>query len=287
MKQHSEIHTISKQNKRFQKLLKEIHDCPKRIFIRGTLPPSDTLYLSVVGTRKITSYGHQTINALIPPIALSGVVIVSGLAFGVDKAAHVAAIKAGGKTVAILPGGVDHHSVAPKSHCGLADEITQNGCLISEHPQGTATHAGSFPIRNRLIAGMSRATLVIEGTCKSGTMVTASLALRENRDVLCVPGSIFSPQTAGPLSLLKQGAIPIRNVEDLFESIGISRQESDNKRHQQERTPILNVLDLGPHSIDDIASILNLPAKTIMQRISSLEIQGLVTSNDQYIYTKI
>ncbi len=284
MVNNREIQIINKQDTRFPQLLKEIHDCPERIFIRGALPPSDAYCLSVVGTRKITSYGKQVINAIIPPLVNAGVVIVSGLAFGVDAAAHRATLSSGGRTIAILPGGVDIESVAPKTHFELANEISKNGCLISEHPPGTPTHAGSFPVRNRLIAGMSHATLIIEGTCKSGTMVTASIAVRENRDVLCVPGSIYSPQSAGPLSLIKQGATLVRDAKDIIEALNIKIAD---KPISTQRTPLLNILNDGPLNIDEIATKLDLPAKTIMQQIGSLEIHGLVTSHDRYTYMKI
>jgi DNA processing protein len=283
----NELTVITQQDKRFPKLLKEIHDCPERIFIRGKLPPNDALCLSVVGTRKITSYGFRMVEQIIPKLVNHGIVIVSGLAFGVDAAVHRSTLNAGGLTIAVLPGGIDTRSIAPRSHVSLANSIVNSGCLLSEHAPETKTYASSFPVRNRLIAGMSKATLMIEGTERSGTMITASLALRENRDVLCIPGNVDSPQSAGALSLIRQGATLVRNSDDILEALGVSIKVTDKLAIPDHLKLIMDLIQIKPTNIDDIASKLSLPAATIMQNVCELELGGHISSQDRYHYSMI
>ncbi len=281
------VSSINITDNQYPALLKEIHDPPQRIFIRGQLPPKDALCLSVVGTRHMTRYGLHAVETLVPPLARLGVVIVSGLAFGVDAAAHRATLSANGYTVAILPGGIDDASIAPSTHRTLAHEILEHGgCLLSECLPGTKTHKGSFPIRNRLIAGMSKATLIIESTCASGTMVTAAHAVSENRDVLAVPGNINAPYSQGPLTLLSRGAILIRSFEDLALVLGIEYKTGTPREVTQELQPLYDVLQ-SPHTVDDLAIKLHRPAQDILARITQLELQGLVRSTDAFSYVRI
>lgn len=270
----------------FPILLRELHDPPARLFVRGALPPPDTLCLSVVGTRHMTRYGEEAVRALVEPVARAGVCIVSGLAFGVDAEAHRAALRAGGRTIAVLPGGLDDASIAPRTHLNLAREIVaHNGALLSEHPDGTATHAGSFPIRNRLIAGLSKATLVVEGALKSGTMVTAALALREHREVLCVPGPIHAPQSQAPLTLLATGATLVRNADDIFEALGIDHiARTPEHALPDNLRPIANLLRVQPRTVDQLAIALNAPAASVLTQLSNLELLGAVSSPDRHTY---
>lgn len=268
----------------FPALLREMHDPPAHLFVRGTLPPQDTLCLSVVGSRRMTRYGEEAIRALVEPVARAGVCIVSGLAFGVDVEAHRAALRVGAGTIAVMPGGLDDASIAPRTHLNLAlDIVAHGGALVGEHPDGTPTHAGSFPVRNRLIAAIAKATLVVEGTLKSGTMVTAALALRENREVLCVPGPIHAPQSQAPLDLIRRGATLVRTADDIFEALGISHLAQTLERNiPDDCRPVADLLRAQPRTVDQLALALNAPAAQILTQLSQLELLGVAASTDRY-----
>lgn len=267
-------------------LLKEIHDPPSRVYVRGTLPPPDALCVSVVGTRRMSAYGRRVVALLVPPLARAGAVIVSGLAFGVDAAAHEAALAAGGQTVAVLPGGVDDASIVPRNHFGLAQNIVNHrGALLSEHPDGTQTHAGSFPVRNRIIAGLSRATLIVEATNKSGTMLTARLAMDENRLVFAVPGPIDQPGSEGPHRLIKDGAIPITSVDDLFQALDLTQLTLNLPSASPEQSAILSTLTREPLTVDALVALTSLPTQNVLAALTELELQGRVTTQDRQTYS--
>ena len=171
--------------------LKEISDPPPLLFLRGKILPADERSVAVVGTRRATAYGREAAASLTRDLARNGVTIVSGLARGIDAIAHRAALEAGGRTIAVFGSGLD--VVYPAEHAKLAREIEESGALSSEHPLGTKPTARHFPLRNRLISGMSLGTLVVEAPKDSGAMWTVRHALEQDREVFCVPGSIFSP----------------------------------------------------------------------------------------------
>jgi DNA processing protein len=204
----------------FPELLKEINDPPPHLYIKGTLPKGEFKYLCVVGTRKPSSYGIEVCEKLISQLSGQPIIIVSGLAIGIDAIAHKAALKAGLKTIAIPGSGLDNDYIHPRSNFELGLEIIdKGGCLLSEFPPDTPGYPANFPIRNRIMAGMCQATLVIEASLKSGTMITAKLATQYNRDVLTIPGSIFSGNSEGPNFLLRMGATPITSVENILEAL--------------------------------------------------------------------
>ena len=172
----------------------------------------------------MSSYGKEVCRALVEPLARAGVCIVSGLAYGIDAEAHKAALKVGGHTVAVLAGGIDQGTIYPRAHRPLAAKVIESGgALISEHPEGTEYKKHHFPIRNRIIAGICRAVLVIEASIKSGTLITARCAVAENREVLAVPGNITSELSQGPHLLIQDGAIPVFTPGDIFEALNIQR----------------------------------------------------------------
>ncbi len=215
----------------FPEQLLEIPQPPKTLYIRGKLPPKDHTYLAVVGSRKYTSYGRDICEKLIAGLAGYPIVIVSGLALGIDSIAHRAALKAGLVTMSFPGSGLDNNALYPRNNTALADEIVESGgCLISEFPPSMKAELYTFPQRNRLMAGMSKATLVIEAAEKSGTLITARMALDYNRDVLVVPGSVFSTTSTGTNKLIRQGAVPITNSNDLLEALGFEVE----KEHQTE-----------------------------------------------------
>ena len=202
--------------------LKQIPDVPESLYIVGTPLTKDALYLAVVGSRSYTTYGKDVCEKLIAGLAGSGIVIVSGLALGTDTNAHRAAMRAGLKTVAFPGSGLGEKVLYPSTNLSLAKEILANGgTLISELPATTRAADWTFPRRNRLMAGLCKATLVIEAADKSGTLITARLALDYNREVLAVPGPITSDTSFGPNRLIRQGATTITCSEDILEVFGL------------------------------------------------------------------
>lgn len=214
------------------KPLHEIPHPPKQLFMRGKLPDPNLIYLAVVGSRNFTSYGKEACQKLIAGLKGYPIVIVSGLAMGIDTIAHRAALSAGLITMSMPGSGLDNNVIHPRQNVKLAQEIVDaGGCLISElEPDWKAT-LYSFPQRNRLMAGISKAVLIIEAQEKSGTLITARMALDYNRDVLAVPGQIFSDNSKGTNKLIHQGATPITTSEELLIALGfdVKKEEMSEK----------------------------------------------------------
>ena len=199
----------------YPKILKEIADPPLWLFAIGNVQLLSSNCLAVVGSRKNTTYAIRAINRLLSKDILNKVTIISGLAYGIDKLAHLASLNSNGKTVAVLAGGLD--KIYPAAHRGLAkDIIDQGGLLISEHPPGSPATAYKFPIRNRIIAGLSQATIIVEATIKSGTMTTAKSVIDQNRELFVIPGEIDKKSSEGCNYLIAQGATPLLYKEQLI-----------------------------------------------------------------------
>lgn len=263
----------------FPKSLLEIPQIPKQLYIRGDLPESDLIYLSVIGSRKYTAYGKEVCKKLIEGLKGFPICIVSGLALGTDSIAHESALNAGLKTLAIPGSGLDENLIYPKSNIGLAKRILENdGCLLSEfEPKQNAT-LWTFPQRNRIMAGISKAVLVIEAEEKSGTLITARLATEYNRDVLTVPGSIFSSTSSGPHMLIRLGATPVKNSEEILEALGI---DNTNKSAIEKNYDSLEGIEKAiieslsePLSKDELIEILNIDIQTLNTNLMMLEIKG-------------
>lgn len=228
-----QINILDKQN--WPPLLKEINDPPEQLYYAGQIPVYERKLLCIVGSRKYTSYGKEVVNYLISELADYPITIVSGLALGIDSIAHRAALKNKLPTIAIPGSGLELQALHPQTHVELAKEIVASGgTLISEmEPDQKASllmhdvkHKQvffSFPRRNRIMAGMCHAVLVIEAEMKSGTLITSKLATEYNREVLTIPGSIFSPHSDGPHMLLRLGATPIRSADDILEALGVGK----------------------------------------------------------------
>lgn len=206
----------------FPPLLYETPEPPQTLFFRGTPPPPGRTLLAVVGSRKHTDYGAAAVKHLIEGLRGHDIGIVSGLALGTDSLAHRAALDNGLYTLAVPGSGLDDAVLYPRAHLKLAEEILEaGGCLMSEYaPTFAATH-WTFPRRNRIVVGMCAATLIVEAGEKSGTLISARLAADYNRDLMAVPGSIFSPQSVGCHQFLKLGAVPVTSSEDILETLGI------------------------------------------------------------------
>ncbi len=214
------IAAISITDPNYPLLLKEINDPPQTLFARGTLPPPARPAIAIVGTRKCSAYGRAATETLAQELALQGMIIVSGLALGIDGLAHRAALRSGGLTVAVLGSGINRETVYPAEHRPLAEEIIANGgAVISEYPPGFKPTLYSFPARNRIIAGLTLGTLVTEAPASSGALITAKAALDYNREVFAVPHPIGAESGAGGNALLKQGAILTTSANDISEAL--------------------------------------------------------------------
>ncbi len=235
------MHDIIKlKYKQFPKALLEIPQPPTELYMQGVLPPEEYIHLAVVGSRKHTSYGRDVCEKLIKGLKGYPIVIVSGLALGIDSIAHRTALSVGLITLAMPGSGLDRRALYPKTNVRLADEIIESGgCILSEFPPLLKAELYTFPKRNRLMAGISKATLVIEAAEKSGTLITARMALDYNRDVLVVPGSIFSSTSSGTNKLIHQGATPITTSEDILEALGfeIERPKQTDKEKYADCSP--------------------------------------------------
>ncbi|MDQ0270242.1 DNA-processing protein DprA [Cytobacillus purgationiresistens] len=213
----NEIKMISIFDDTYPQLLKETYEPPWMLYAKGNLSLLNKKKLSVVGSRQATEYGHHVIERLFPKLIDNGIVIVSGLAKGIDTLAHREAMYSGGNTIAIIGGGFYH--IYPQSNNQLAVEMMKNHLILSEYPPNTRPARWHFPMRNRIISGISRGTLIIQAKSKSGSLITANSALQEGREVFAVPGNIFSPHAEGTNDLIKQGAKLVQTAEDILEEL--------------------------------------------------------------------
>lgn len=217
----------------FPKALLEIPQPPENLWIIGELPKENLIYLCVVGSRKFTSYGKEACEKIVAGLKGCPIVIVSGFAMGIDTIAHKAAMRAGLKTIVFPGSGLSDEAMYPKTNVRLMREIVENGgCLISEFEPNFKAEYWSFPMRNRLMAGISKATLIIEAEEKSGTLITARLTTEYNRDLLAVPGSIFSSNSKGTNKLLHQGATPVTSSNDVLEALGFEVKKDEEKQQK-------------------------------------------------------
>jgi DNA processing protein len=267
---------VNLKKSEFPKLLREIPDCPKQLNLNGTLPLNETKLLAVVGSRRYTEYGKSICEKLISELRGYDIAIVSGLALGIDSIAHRAALKAGLKTIAVPGSGLDESVLYPSSHRELAKQIlNEGGALLSEFPNDMKAAPYTFP---KIIAGMSHGTLIIEATQKSGTLITARLAMEYNREVLTVPGSIYSTSSFGPHSLIKVGATPVTDYEDILEALNTEKIDSPI-REMSSLSPIEKaVYELlnEPVSKEDIFNKIKAPDHVLNMTLSAMEIKGLI-----------
>ncbi len=266
----------------FPPLLKEIYDPPDQIYVRGDLPSPDYKFLTVVGSRRFSAYGKEAVDTLIEGLRGLPIVIVSGLAYGIDALAHRAALRADLLTIAVPGSGLNEDVLYPKENFQLAHDILEKGgALMSPFENDLPAAPWTFPERNRIMAGMSHATLVIEADLRSGTLITSRLALDFNRDVLAVPGSIFSSKSAGPHQLIQKGATPITCASDLIDALGFA---SDAARI----VPAAALSALSPNELavwnalaepldrDALFEMLPLAPGAINAALSMLELKGII-----------
>jgi DNA processing protein len=259
--------------------LKQIPNPPPVVYLRGKLAASDDWAVAVVGTRRVSPYGQQVAEMVASFLARNGVTVVSGLALGVDSIAHRAALDAGGRTIAVLGSGVDH--IYPSQNSTLAGEMLASGAVISEFGLGTRPDRGNFPARNRIISGLSLATVVVEAGEKSGDLITASFAADQGREVFAVPGKIFDPQSKGTNQLIRKGAYPLLAPEDLLEALNltlITEQQSARVVLPADATEaaIFDVLGHEPMHIDEIGQHARLPIDQVSATLALMELKGMV-----------
>jgi len=273
----SDIAILSKED--FSPLLQEIPDPPKKLYVRGKLPSTDLKWLAVVGSRAMTAYGRQACERLIGGLRGYPVVIVSGLAFGVDAAAHKAALGAGLPTVAVPGSGLEWSVLYPRANMGLAREIVKaGGALLSEYEPELRAADYTFPQRNRIMVGLCHATLVIEAKERSGSLISARLTTEYNRELLVVPGSIFSPESRGTHQFLKLGATPVTEPEDILRALGIKPEDKEKISRtdiSEEEARVLQII-ANPLSRDELMEALELPISEANILLSTMEIKGLI-----------
>lgn len=281
------INVVGNEDEAYPVLLKTIHDPPYVLFYRGRLPSPDALCLGVVGSRKATDYGLRVAGDLSRELAKSGLVIVSGLAWGIDEAAHKATLDAGGVTIAVLASGLDGQDAVRKDTLARAI-VDAGGCVLSEFPPTMPPLTHHFPIRNRIISGISKATLVVEAAEKSGSLITARAALEENREVFAVPGPITSPTSVGTNRLCRDGAHVATCADDILAALGIVYSPPVKKEGQPatpEAQAIYAILTQEPLHIDDICRAVSLPAPLVGSTLTIMEIEGWArhVGNSRYI----
>jgi DNA processing protein len=254
----------------FPPRLAAIADPPLGVFMRGSFAAHHAV--AVVGARHATAYGREVAEYLGREIARAGVAVVSGMARGVDAAAHRGALAAGGPTVAVWGGGPDR--VYPAEHGPLAEEIVTCGCLVTEYPLGCPPRPHHFPERNRIIAGLSEAVVVVEANERSGALITARLALEEGREVMAVPGSVFSRLSAGPNGLLRAGAAPVLTADDVLSVLGLPPQ---GVLVAEEEPPLMVLIRAGEAvTVDRLAAASGRPIAQVLEELLALELAGRV-----------
>ncbi|MFP6657480.1 MAG: DNA-processing protein DprA [Pirellulales bacterium] len=288
----NDIRILTSPDDDYPRMLREIDDPPPTLFVRGTVTAADALAISIVGSRHATRYGEAQSERFATSLARAGLTIVSGLARGIDGAAHRAALKAGGRTIAVLGGGILR--LYPPEHAALADEIAQQGAIISEMPPRFAPTSSSFPQRNRIISGLTLGTIIVEASTRSGALITARHAMEQGREVFAVPGRIDSRSSRGCHALIRDGAKLIESAEDVLEELGpliestpqddgtILRHPAELQLNDTEQT-VLQAIDTEPTLIDQIAQQSGIPVHRVLSTISVLEMRRLIvrTSGNQ------
>ena len=260
--------------------LKEISDPPPVLYVRGQILPEDERSVAIVGTRKATAYGREAASSLARDLAGSGVTIVSGLARGIDSVAHRATMDAGGRTIAIFGSGPD--VVYPSEHVRLAQEIEASGALVSEYPLGTRPKANHFPMRNRIMSGVTLGTLVIEAGAISGALSTVRHALEQNREVFCVPGSVFSPASVGTNAMIKEGTKLVQDYKDVLEELNLTvvthqiEMRAIIEPEDDSEALLLDYVTHEPIHIDEIRRHARVPISLVSSTLAMMELKGLV-----------
>jgi len=281
---------FSRMHERFPAHLKEITDPPVGIFCMGALPPDDISKVAIIGSRKCSEYGRMTARMLAKPLAEAGIVIVSGMARGVDSMAHRGTLEGGGKTIAVLGCGID--ICYPAENRGLRDEITENGCVVSEYPPSVKPNPGFFPARNRIISGLSLGVIVTEAAKKSGTLITVDQAAEQGREVMAVPGNITSKLSEGTNHLVREGAYPVFDHTDVMSCLRLVSREKNveavnkNMCLAQDEKQVYDVLSFEAVSYDTLSDKTGIEHGLLYLILTGLEVKGLANKLPGSRYVK-
>lgn len=291
----SDIVVIPFSGPLFPVLLAEIPDAPALLYVRGAFRAwNDRPLIAVVGSRKFTSYGKQVASELARSLTEVGYTIVSGLAFGIDKIVHESTLEASGETLAVLGSGIGDATISPQTHLALAREILHHGALLSELAPGTSASAGTFPARNRIMAGMCQGTIVIEAAEDSGSLITARLALDYNRAVFAVPGSIFSPASTGTHAILKEGARLVTGIQDILDEFDTGTDAHSGRLIHpdmpldldSDELAIYQTLSYDGLHIDKLTVLVRLETTRVNMALTRLELRGLAKNIGNMHYTR-
>ena len=270
----------------YPELLGRIPDPPKKLYLRGSIERRDTLAVALVGSRSPTPYGRHMARRIAGDLALAGVTVVSGLARGIDTESHRATLRKGGRTIAVLGCGLDVDY--PRGSGELKKGICARGALVTEFRTGTQPLPRNFPSRNRIISGLALAVVVIEAGRRSGSLITARWALDQGREVMAVPGRADSPLAAGPIDLIRDGAVPVTGAKDILEGLGLELDNTPSGPLPQrpgEAGLVLAALGPGPRLPEELASSTGWPLPKVLALLSELMIEGLVTVEPGGSYT--
>ncbi|WP_341473724.1 DNA-processing protein DprA [Desulfofundulus thermobenzoicus] len=286
-----QISYITFEEEDYPRALRTIFDPPPGLFVRGHLRPGDDHAVALVGSRRPTPYGLAVAEKMARGLAKAGVTVVSGMARGIDSAAHRGALEAGGRTLAVLGCGVD--VVYPRENARLMEDISMTGAVISEFPPGSFPEPWHFPVRNRIISGLCRATIVVEAAERSGALITADLALEQGREVMAVPGPVTNPLSCGPNRLIKQGARLVEDVSDILEELGITCLFPEQSfaapvtpRLTGGEEAVYRELSLEPKGVDVIIEGTGLCAQEVLAALMFLEVKGLVRQFPGRLYAR-
>jgi DNA processing protein len=291
------VRMLPKGAEGYPEALDEIPDPPPLLYVRGAFEPRDALAIALVGSRRCTPYGLRVAERLASALARVGLTVVSGLARGIDAAAHRGALKAGGRTIAVLANGLSR--VYPPEHEGLADEISAAGAIVSEMPMRQGPLAGLFPQRNRIISGLSLGVIVVEATPRSGSLSTARHAVEQNREVFAVPGPVDSLSSQGCHRLLRDGARLVETVDDVLEELGpLVREVTPSPEETPVRRPaeltlsdlersLLGRLGNDPRAVDELIAETRLTASQVMATLSVLEMRRLVRRLPGHLFVRV
>lgn len=274
------VKVIPYTDKRYPFLLRQIEDGPVVLYLKGEIKDDDRFSIAIVGSRKATTYGRLVADKIATELAMSGFTIISGMARGIDTIAHLASLKAGGRTIAVLGSGIDF--IYPPENKGLFERITEAGCVITEFPLKTPPNKENFPKRNRLISGLSLGVVVVEATEGSGALITARAALEQNREVFAVPGNINSPNSKGTNELIKGGAILVQGSDDIIKELApqlrgfIRPKKKEYLDLTDEERQVCNKLTSEPRHIDEIIREMGLSMQRMLSILLGLEMKGIV-----------
>ena len=274
------IKKITINNPEYPNILKKIADPPKMLYVRGQIPKGPCF--GIVGTRRCSSYGKQITLEIANDLAQAGLIIVSGMAKGIDTAAHQACLETNGKTIAVLGTGLDEQSIYPQENLKLAHRIIETGgCLISELSSKTPGYKSNFPARNRIISGLCLGVLVVEAKFKSGALITAKWAHQQKKKLFAVPGPVHSSNSKGPHLLIKKGAYLVENANDILKELQFKPVENGTRFNlvpvkNAEEGLILQVLKESPLHIEKIIEQTNLPAQKVLSMLSIMEIKNQI-----------